>query len=94
MLRGGGAGYWTRASLVACYVLLVLIAAMWLCFHKALTALTAQGGCVLDKLNTSGGSWQARLQRAREDELEAFDLSSCGMDDADARTVATELPNL
>jgi MFS family permease len=79
MLRGGGAGLWTRCSLGACYALFALIAAMWLGFPQKTTALTAEGSSVLDKLDSGGGGrgWAVRLQQAAEGAAE-LDLSGCG----------------
>jgi hypothetical protein len=94
MLRGGGAGHWTRVSLAASYALLALIAATWLYFHEMMTALTAEGGGVLDKLDASGGSWQARLHRALVGGHAELDLSNCGMGATAARAVADDLPKL
>ena len=93
MLRGGGAGHWTRASLAACYVLLALIAIMWLCFHKALTKLTAEGTSVLEKLDTGGEvrGWQARLQQAITGGSTELDLSDRGIGASGAKYIASVL---
>jgi hypothetical protein len=81
MMRSGGAGLWTCYSLAVCYALLALIAAMWLRFHRKMTALTAEGGSVLDKLDSGSSerSWQVRLQQATSAALggpKELDLSS------------------
>jgi hypothetical protein len=78
MLRGGSAGLWTCCSLGTCYALLALIAAMWLGFPHKMTALTAEGGSVLDKLDSggSGRSWQARLASECAT-LTELDMSDC-----------------
>ena len=47
MMLRGGAGHWTRALLAVCYVLIVIIAATWLCFHDKVARLTAEASSVL-----------------------------------------------
>ena len=94
----GSVGYaeaveWVKSPITA-VLLLALIAAMWLCFHEMMTALTAEGSGVLDKLDTSGGSWQARMHRALVGKHAELDLSNCGMGATAARAVADDLPKL
>jgi hypothetical protein len=89
----GDVGLWTCVSLAVCLVLLVLIAVMWLHFHKLLAALTAGGTSVLEKLDKGASRWEVRLLRACGGAAE-LDLSECGYAETDGPAARTRLRSM